>query len=37
MNTNTYYRANGNVDYYFFNGAPAAILQYAYPTSCWPK
>jgi hypothetical protein len=31
MNTNTYVRANGNVDYYFVNGAPAALIQYAFP------
>jgi hypothetical protein len=29
--TNTYYHANGNVNYYFLNGAPILILQYAYP------
>jgi carboxypeptidase family protein/TonB-dependent receptor-like protein len=29
--TNVYLHANGNVDYYFYNGAPLVILQYAYP------
>ncbi|MGE3510261.1 MAG: TonB-dependent receptor, partial [Vicinamibacterales bacterium] len=31
LNTNTYYRANGNVAYTFLNGAPVFITQYAYP------
>ena len=29
--TNVYLHANGNVDYYFYNGAPLLIVQYAYP------
>ena len=31
MRTNTYFRANGNRNYVFFNGAPLIIVQYAYP------
>lgn len=31
LNTNTYYRANGNVFYTFNNGTPVFITQYAYP------
>jgi hypothetical protein len=30
-NTNTYWQANGNVAYYFFNGSPLLILQWATP------
>jgi carboxypeptidase family protein len=30
-NTNTYVTANGNVNYYFLNGAPFLILQWATP------
>lgn len=31
MVTNTYFRANGNQNYVFFEGAPIVIVQYAYP------
>jgi hypothetical protein len=31
LNTNTYFRANGNMNYIFYNGAPLLLVQYAYP------
>jgi hypothetical protein len=31
LNTNTYYHTNGNLNYYFLNGTPLSIVQYAYP------
>jgi len=31
LSTNVYLHTNGNLNYYFFNGAPFEIMQYAYP------
>jgi hypothetical protein len=31
LKTDTYWHANGNVNYYMFNGAPIMLVQYAYP------
>jgi hypothetical protein len=31
LQTDTYWHANGNTNYYFFGGVPIGLLQYSYP------